>query len=673
MNLKILQASLERIRHERSTFLLLALLVLAFYWLGDSITLAFYLSKFEIRINFLNMELSAFPVILTFLLLIKGIATGVIFLVSMMLSNKLKKICPFNFPLEITSYSILFAFAGYGIALTVFNIALLSGIYNDPDPEIISGILYTIIIGVALNTVKVLAPKKFNIFIIFIVIIVFLINPAYGTVYSYEWENETKHTMKWGDKVIAGYHEIEFRDFSSNVSMFNVNYNGSTESVILSTTGEGWNSTWEHEDLKVRLMEAGKEKATITTWILSWKQREESLQKLFLEASGENYVEAGETMNFEVKIENKGNSLIENLTFKLNSEYFTIDGKKNYTLPISRLNSNYTRPLYFNAYAPFSFGGNASLNLDVEGWDYNNRIYYMNNITKDVMVRSIEFSRDVFPKYIILNSDRQNMTVFLYINNPSGEDIYAYVEDESLNTTKGWFLKAGRGESKTLKYEVKPALVGNITLQPAKAFVSGGGLNKVFYSGTNEVVVHGSSIYLKKTLNDNIISIDIINIGDSAAFIRVKDSLPDGVLRSNGSMEWEGILQPLGSGRFEYSLTIKDENLVSLPPAIARYTDSDLNKGVSESNTVTIPSQIKVENQATNSSDNINNTNTDINNANINNTNIDNITASIPDVSVAKLSGLAITKKHIPGFEISIAVLILIISARFKRRFWHLK
>lgn len=637
---------------------MLCLLLIGAYWIGDAITFALYLSQAGISINFLSMELKTFPTILAFFIAVKGFAAGAIIFVSMLLSNKTSHLNAGTnqffklYPLEITGYSILFAFAAYGIALTVFNTALLLDISQDPDPDIISTILYIIIIGAAVNTAKVLKNKKFKILFIFILFNIFVLSSASGIVYTSEWENETTHDMKWGDKVKAGYHEIEFRDFSKNASLFYVYYNISKEQIILSTGG-GWNSTWEHDNLRIRLDNVSKEKASITTWVLTWGARNDSIQRLFLDLEEKSHVEAGKSTTIKGNIKNSGSGMVKNVTLKLSSDYFSVEGKKTYSFSYASLYPNSTTAFSFSAYAPFSFGGDVSINISVEGWDSD--VYYMNNIAKSIRVRSLEFSKDAFPKYVVLNSDRSNITVFLYINNPAGEDAFAYIEDEFMNSTKEWFLNVKKGESKTLKYEITPSQVGSITLAPAKAFVSAAGLNEVLYSNKSEVVVQGSMMYLKKSLENNTVRVDIKNIGDAAAFARVKDAVPSGVEVLNGSIEWSGILQPLASAVLEYSIAIKNGSLRMLPPAIAQYTDADQNRGISESNSVAIPfpeAAYEIKNQTNNSSNN----------------NATNVTINATPYAIARQSGMALVGKHIPGFEIYIAMVALMMIILLRRR-----
>ncbi|MBU4374271.1 MAG: hypothetical protein KJ714_07520, partial [Euryarchaeota archaeon] len=348
-------------------------MLVGFYWLGDSITLAMYLSGCDIPINFLNMELKTFPAMIAFLLAIKGISAGIIVLVSMVMSKR--------YHLWITSYSILFAFSGYGIALTFFNIALILGIYQEPDPEIISSMLYIIPGGVVVNTAMLLKHGLFKKKFFLVLAVLLLANAASGDVYSHD-----------------------------------------------------------------------------------------PLQKLFLNTSELESVEAGKSGSLKILVENRGDP-VEYVKLRISSDYFILS-KKEYFFPV--LYSNIT-PVLLDIYAPFSFRDNADLDLHIEGWNKSG-FYYINNLTKKIRVRSIEFSKSALPKEVVLNSNRPNITIFLYLKNPTGENAYAYVEDVSLNTTKEWFVNIGKGESKTLKCEIKPAQVGNITLPPAKAFVSAAGL-----------------------------------------------------------------------------------------------------------------------------------------------------------------------------------------------------
>lgn len=174
-------------------FVILSLMVLIFYWIGDSVTFAIYMSKFgiNIQIPYINFLLDNFISMLLALILLKLVVTVLILIVCISLSSvelieklfknkipipkqaKRSEASTFtkgewlvstivravkDFTLEKTSFSILFGFALFGIVLTIYNILLIIefniGFSNAQMLNQFSNFEYIIIIGVLLDFIE---------------------------------------------------------------------------------------------------------------------------------------------------------------------------------------------------------------------------------------------------------------------------------------------------------------------------------------------------------------------------------------------------------------------------------------------------------------------------------------------------------------------------------------
>lgn len=148
-------------------FLGLSGLLALFYWFGDSLTTAVYLyrSNIQLTIPLFEQSVSGLLMLIVVLLMLKGMATLVIVLVAVFLSNQeitekvFKEYAPSivkNTVNEMTSFSILFAFALYGIIETLLNIVLIAGYYVTPDMlNMMSNVLYLVVLGVIVDLLNI--------------------------------------------------------------------------------------------------------------------------------------------------------------------------------------------------------------------------------------------------------------------------------------------------------------------------------------------------------------------------------------------------------------------------------------------------------------------------------------------------------------------------------------
>ncbi len=101
-------------------------------------------------------------------------------------------------------------------------------------------------------------------------------------------------------------------------------------------------------------------------------------------------------------------------------------------------------------------------------------------------------------------------------------------------------------------------------------------------SKTTTVVVNGPKIIVNKTVNKNpvnisedvTVSVSMINVGDTATRVEMKDSLPESVNLVSGRTSLSPVfLEPNAPQGFSYIIRRDTDGEVQLPPAVANYTD----------------------------------------------------------------------------------------------------
>lgn len=279
---------------------------------------------------------------------------------------------------------------------------------------------------------------------------------------------------------------------------------------------------------------------------------------------------------------------------------------------------------------------------------------------------SIKFIKDVKPHYIVRSTPNQNITVTLTITNLADWNLYTYIEDDVPHGIQGkkkeWIFTLEPGMQQSFKYYVSPTSIDNITFPPAIAYINyGEGKYLELNSSIDTIEVHGYPIDVFKYASQTIqkkgdsaeISVVIKNTGYKTAFVEVRDYVPPELQVISGSLDWKGVLQPSQSYTYNYTIKLIEgvEKLV-LPQANGTYIDEDRNKGTIVSNNLTI---VEYQNRPLNRSEitpNIIETPTQI--------------ATIPTstpiatpttTNNTTMTGWEITMKHIPGFEMFIALI----------------
>lgn len=231
------------------------------------------------------------------------------------------------------------------------------------------------------------------------------------------------------------------------------------------------------------------------------------------------------------------------------------------------------------------------------------------------------------------------------------------------NTTLQWFipmLKPGEEWSRT--YLIKPleANLAGFTMPAATANFT---VNNKLYnisSKATTLVVNGPKIILNKTVDKPVVNISekvkvtvrFKNVGNIGTRIDVKDSLPDSVSLVSNSTSLVDELDKNTQKDFSYTIRMDTEGKVELPVAVANYTDVEYRGTIravksSDRPNITVIDPSKVTPTPTETTGN----------ASVSHTKQGTSASSTPDP--AQLT---------PGFNIVLAIIVLIFTVVFRRR-----
>ncbi|GFO96666.1 UPI0003D1A1DD related cluster [groundwater metagenome] len=140
------------------------------------------------------------------------------------------------------------------------------------------------------------------------------------------------------------------------------------------------------------------------------------------------------------------------------------------------------------------------------------------------------------------------------------------------------------GEEWSTSYSIRPleANLNGFAIPAATAIFT---VNNKPYSAsskTTTLVVNGPKIIVNKTVNKNpvnisedvMVSVSLINVGNTATRVEMKDSLPESVNLVSGRTSLSPVFLELNAPQgFSYIIRRDAEGEVQLPPAVANYTD----------------------------------------------------------------------------------------------------
>ncbi len=152
------------------------------------------------------------------------------------------------------------------------------------------------------------------------------------------------------------------------------------------------------------------------------------------------------------------------------------------------------------------------------------------------------------------------------------------------NVTFQWhipLLKPGEEWSTTYSIQPLDASLSGFAIPAATAQFTVNNKQYSASSKTTTVVVNGPKVILNKVVNkatvniteDVTVTITVNNVGNIATNAQVKDSLPDGVSIVSGYIAQNNFMEPNKPWGFSYIIRMNTEGKVELPAATVNYTD----------------------------------------------------------------------------------------------------
>lgn len=319
-----------------------------------------------------------------------------------------------------------------------------------------------------------------------------------------------------------------------------------------------------------------------------------------------------------------------------------------------------------------------TLNAEAKGYDVKDIEYKsLGNLSLAVSPRPMDPPRVTISKSIKNNIYlKDTVYVKITVGNGGTYDVYNIHVNDSMN--ENFELKTNDslqwdppllkpGQEWSTSYPIKPLLASptGFTLPAATVRFMYTNITSSISSQTTNVIVNGPQIVLKKTVNkakvniteDVTVTVSISNSGNIGTSAEVKDTLPAGASLVSGPTSLASTYleynKPLG---FSYTIRMDTDGNISLPAATATYTDVQwrgAGRAVKSSETPVImvidPSKVPppLPTVATPAG-----------------TAVQQTTQAPSLKNAPEITPTPIT----PGFDITIAISVLIIAAVYRRR-----
>lgn len=232
------------------------------------------------------------------------------------------------------------------------------------------------------------------------------------------------------------------------------------------------------------------------------------------------------------------------------------------------------------------------IHSDVLGYDLDNKPYYLSkdqnitiepaiNVTKLPINQMVNASEGYFNM-----GDRVYVMITVY--NSATTDAKDITIDETIMTKNfvmdpdsalGWTIDLPAHQSETFSYYLKPVRPGEVQLSTTNISREYRGqlYSKIIDSKTAKI--YGPYFEISKTLDNNLatsgdlIKVTVVaeNTGNHAAYLELKDEIPDFAQSIDGALNSSGVVKPGGKLSINYTLKLKKTGEFRFPYAYGEY------------------------------------------------------------------------------------------------------
>ena len=235
------------------------------------------------------------------------------------------------------------------------------------------------------------------------------------------------------------------------------------------------------------------------------------------------------------------------------------------------------------------------IHSDVLGYDLDNKPYYLSEDRNITIKPAINVTKVPIHQMVNASGGYFNMGdrvyVMIMVYNSATTDARDVTIDETIiarnfvmdpDSILSWTIDLPAHQSETFNYYLRPIRPGEVQLSTTKISreYKGRLYSKIIDSTTAKI--YGPYFEVSKTLDNNLatpgdlIKVTVVaeNTGNHAAYLELKDEIPDFAQLIDGTLTSRGVVKPGGKLSINYTLKIKKTGEFRFPYAYGEYISS---------------------------------------------------------------------------------------------------
>lgn len=444
-----------------------------------------------------------------------------------------------------------------------------------------------------------------------LILIYIIINPTSALTTDADWTQKEEITLEWGDSYSTGNYTILAESFDKQAVRVMLTIYKNQKELKTAILSEG--ETLEVSTIKVTINKIGGcigETQTPFAEITVYTMKSPALS-----LDMENDMTSEGLVNISFILENTGGIRFSNISMEVSLSDDLIPYKRDNNKYQSSFDSVYHRQ---NNYFLSVFLENVSveseettwvhveipalpdnmevqIHCDVLGYDLDNKPYYLSEDQNITIEPAINVTK--LPIHQIVNASEgyfnmgDRVYVMITVYNSATTDAMDITIDETImarnfvmdpDSTLCWTIDLPAHQSETFNYYLRPVRPGEVQLSTTKISREYKGRLYLKIINSTTTKVYGPYFEISKNLDNNLaapgdlIKVTVVaeNTGNHAAYLELKDEIPDFAQLIDGTLNSSGVVKPGGKISINYTLKLKKTGEFRFPYAHGEYISS---------------------------------------------------------------------------------------------------
>jgi uncharacterized repeat protein (TIGR01451 family) len=448
-------------------------------------------------------------------------------------------------------------------------------------------------------------------FFLILIITYLTINPIAATTTDADWTQKEEITLEWGDSYSTGNYTVLAESFDKQAVRLMLTVYKNEKELQTAILSEG--ETLEVSTIKITINTiSGCAGETQTPYA---KTTVYTMKSPALSIDMENNITADGLENINFILKNTGGIRFTNISMevslpddlipykddnnKYRSSFDSVIQRQNESV-LSVFLENVSVESEENTWVHVEIPAlpenmEVQIHCDVLGYDLDNKPYFLSKDQNITIGPAINVTK--LPLHRIVNTSESyfnmgnRVYVMIIVCNSATTDARDLTIDETImarnfvmdpDSTLSWNIDLPARQSETFNYYLRPVRPGEVQLSTTKISreYKGQLYSKIIDSTTTKI--YGPYFEISKNLDNNLakpgdlIKVTVVaeNTGNHAAYLELKDEIPDVTQLINGTLNSSGVVKPGANLSINYILKLKKTGEFRFPYAYGEYISS---------------------------------------------------------------------------------------------------